>query len=832
MADAGINDDEIAEIKRWYLDVFDDSNNENTFADKIRKMKDAGQGRLIVSLNDLRLRNNEGENGPAHAKALLQNPVKEIIAMQLALKEQVDTLDASYAKQFNNKFFVGIEGSFGANHVTPRGLSARLLGQMVMVEGIVSKCTLIHPKVVKSVHYCPATEASLERSYRDVTSLDGVPTGAVYPKEDDNGNKLVTEYGLSVYKNHQRITIQEMPERAPTGQLPRSVDAIIDDDLVDSCKAGDRIQIMGIFRAMPSKKGGVTTGVFKTVLLANNVRSLEKGTKAPVLTDKDVRNINKVARGKNGLHPFDLLSQSLAQSIYGNSEIKKGLLCLLLGGEEKNLKRGGHIRGDVNILMVGDPSCGKSQMLRFVQNISQHCLTTTGRGSSGVGLTAAVTTDQDTGERVLEAGAMVLADRGIVCIDEFDKMSDLDRVAIHEVMEQQTVTISKAGIHTSLNARCSVLAAANPVYGRYDPYQTPMENIGLPDSLLSRFDLLFIMLDKMEPETDRKLADHVLRSHTFRKTGETDGQPLEIDSSADVIVTEDPNNVDVRDTPMFATHNVQLKGKRKRNDQKLLSLEFCKKYIMYCKANCHPVLTAEAAGFIAERYAALRSKETDSKSLPVTARTLECMIRLSTAYAKSRLSNTVEQEDAENALTLVNFAYYNEAEKRTRTPEPESDSNDEDDDDNSNDGPSVNSSLETPLRSSQRTPQSKRKRTDDSTPAKIADKKTGDEGKDSKPEDTTLSASVSDYVVSADEPADAIETSQQQQKIVRDCLLSVLKTAQSKGLDGQSTTTKDLGDEVEKLHPGAVTSRELEAVLQLLSDDNTIMTVDDQILLV
>uniref|UniRef100_A0A3Q4HH87 DNA replication licensing factor MCM3 n=1 Tax=Neolamprologus brichardi TaxID=32507 RepID=A0A3Q4HH87_NEOBR len=521
----------------------------------------------------------------------MNNAFEELLAFQRALKDLVASVDGTYAKQYE-EFFIGLEGSFGSKHVSPRTLTSRLLGSMVCVEGIITKCSLVRPKVVRSVHYCPATKKTMERKYTDLTSLDAFPSSAIYPTKDEENNPLETEFGLSIYKDHQTITVQEMPEKAPAGQLPRSVDIILDNDLVDAVKPGDRVQVVGTYRCLPGKKGGFTSGTFRTIMIACHIKQMTKEV-SPCFTADDVAKIRNFSQTRSK-DVFDQLARSLAPSIHGHEYIKKAILCMLLGGVEKVLENGSRIRGDINILLIGT---------RASRHLSRM------RGTDRVSGTDRVATARATCERRLEAGAMVLADRGVVCIDEFDKMSDMDRTAIHEVMEQGRVTIAKAGIHARLNARCSVLAAANPVYGRYDQYKTPMDNIGLQDSLLSRFDLLFIVLDQMDPEQDREISDHVLRMHRYRDPREQEGAAMALGGTVDVLATDDPDAAveEHEELQIYEKHNNLLHGSKRKRD-KIVSKEFMRKYIHIAKA-VTPVLTEEAANHIAEEYSRLRSQE-------------------------------------------------------------------------------------------------------------------------------------------------------------------------------------------------------------------------------
>ncbi|GAB2279885.1 DNA replication licensing factor MCM3 2 [Dionaea muscipula] len=644
-----ISDEAFAGHKRTFLEFLDDDVGQ-IYKDEIQGIiTHKRRHRIIVNISDL-----HGFNADL-ARRLLKNPNEYIQPLSDVVTEFTRNLDPKFLKE-GEQILIGFDGPFVSRRVTPRELMSEFIGSMVCVEGIVTRCSLVRPKVVKSVHFCPSTGKFMAREYRDITSTLGLPTGSVYPTRDENGNLLVTEYGLCKYKDHQTLSMQEVPENSAPGQLPRTVDVIVEDDLVDSCKPGDRVAIVGVYKALPGKSKGSVSGVFRTILIANNVSLLNKEANAPIYSAKDIKKIKSIAERED---VFELLANSIAPSIYGHMWIKRAVILLMLGGMEKNLKNGTHLRGDINMMMVGDPSVAKSQLLRAIMSIAPLAISTTGRGSSGVGLTAAVTSDQETGERRLEAGAMVLADRGVVCIDEFDKMNDQDRVAIHEVMEQQTVTIAKAGIHASLNARCSVIAAANPIYGTYDRSLTPTKNIGLPDSLLSRFDLLFIVLDQMDPKIDGQISEHVLRMHRYRSA--LDGGERSLNGSSQY-GQEDGADTDAGS--YFVKYNRMLHGNKAEKGQKheALTINFLKKYIHYAKNRFEPELSDEASEQIATAYAELRNASSNAKggggTLPITARTLETIIRLSTAHAKLKLHKTVSKSDVEAALKVLNFAIY------------------------------------------------------------------------------------------------------------------------------------------------------------------------------
>jgi len=659
---------------RRFQEFLDSEDGPTDYREAIRDLLIKGEKRLIVSIDEVR------EFDRPSWEGLLYEPADFLPAFERALRDNVAAIYDPSNPGFKeiddqSQFYLAFRGAFGHHSVSPRTIRSNHLSKLISVEGIVTRASLVRPKVVRSVHYCEHSGRFHAREYRDqTTSFNPITTAAVYPTEDPEGYKLMTEYGYSTYRDHQTITLQEMPERAPAGQLPRSLEVILDDDLVDTLKPGDRVQIVGVYRSLGG--GSNASSSFRTVVLANSVYPLHArstGISAKEnITDNDIRNINKLSKSKS---LFDRMSQSLAPSIYGHEYIKKAVLLMLLGGVEKNLDNGSHLRGDINILMVGDPSTAKSQILRFVLNTAALAIATTGRGSSGVGLTAAVTSDKETGERRLEAGAMVLADRGIVCIDEFDKMSDVDRVAIHEVMEQQTVTISKAGIHTSLNARCSVVAAANPVYGQYDIHKEPHKNIALPDSLLSRFDLLFIVTDDVNMQRDRSISEHVLKSHRYQPPGYAEGEPIRERVNLSLSVGHERMNGeedDDEEQPVYEKYNPLLHagaaaalnvgndGKRKK--PKIVSISFIRKYIQYAKNRVEPVLTKGASDQIVETYTKLRNDEEGSgkRTAPVTARTLETLIRLSTAHAKLRLSKTVTLKDAEVAEEMLKFALFKE----------------------------------------------------------------------------------------------------------------------------------------------------------------------------
>ena len=649
----------IEDIEQRISRYFNTESVQSSIQDAIKK----NLSRITIDINRMR------ESDPSLVKMVLKSPLKIIPLMERRIDEIAKTFKSEKEQsntiqtQKEEKLHLNLQGMLGTHLVSPRGLTADLTNQYVGVQGIVTRISQVRSKLVYSVHYCEETKKGNIKEYNDQMKIQessntyGQPINGNFeigkasgfmnnaiPTRDINHNPLTLEYGHSKFKDNQTILLQEPPERTPIGQLPRAIEVVLEGDLVDKVKPGDRIQVNGIFKTISTMSTN-TNGSVKTVLIGTNVQELNNDVQQNEFTGEDLKRIKELAKQKD---VFDVLANSIAPGIYGHQNIKKALVLQLLGGNETNLEDGTHLRGDINILMIGDPSTAKSQFLRYMLNVAPNAINTTGKGSTGVGLTAAVVVDKDIGERHLEAGAMVLGDRGIVCIDEFDKMNEVDRVAIHEVMEQQTVTIAKAGIHVSLNARCSVLAAANPIYGQYLPDVSASRNIGFPDSLLSRFDLCFVVLDEHSSELDRKISERVIDNHMYTIDATKFG-----DESEDKVIEPEIKLEENKKTTMY-----EKKNPNSRKDNKnILTRDFLRKYIHYAKSKINPSLTKEATEYISTSWSKLRemSIEDDNKRkvIPVTVRTLESLIRLSTAFAKARLSQKVEKKDAEQAFDLL-----------------------------------------------------------------------------------------------------------------------------------------------------------------------------------
>lgn len=396
------------------------------------------------------------------------------------------------------------------------------IARLVKVPGIVIGASVMSSKATELHVQCRNCQ------YTTMLSVMGGFTGVTLPRQcgrdrahgDPAESCPLDPYFVlhekSKFVDQQIIKLQEAPDQVPVGELPRHVLISADRYLTNRVVPGSRCTIMGVFSIYQNKasKGSrdgavaIRTPYLRAVGIITDVDSTAKGSS--MFSEEEEQEFLEMSRRPD---LYQVMADCIAPSIYGNRDIKKAILCLLLGGSKKILPDGMKLRGDINVLLLGDPGTAKSQLLKFVEKAAPISIYTSGKGSSAAGLTASVQRDQSTREFYLEGGAMVLADGGVVCIDEFDKMRDEDRVAIHEAMEQQTISIAKAGITTILNARTSVLAAANPIFGRYDDMKTPGENIDFQTTILSRFDMIFIVKDEHSREKDETIAKHVMGIH-------------------------------------------------------------------------------------------------------------------------------------------------------------------------------------------------------------------------------------------------------------------------------------------------------------------------------
>ncbi len=534
----------------------------------------------------------------ALARLILESPDRYLESVNRAVYAQLKIEDPDYAERIG-KLVVRFRG---LPHTVPlRRVGSAQIGKLVMVEGILVRATTVKPLLTRAAFRCRRCETTqfVEQSG---LFLDR-PSNCTNPSCREKSPPQLLE-SESEFINSQEIRIQEKPEDLPPGQLPRTVDINLVDDLVDTARPGDRVSIAGIIRAyQETTSRGSRLRTFDMYIEGNHVDVSGREAEIVQITPVEESQIKDLVKDP---WIYRKIIRSIAPSIYGYDDIKEAITLLLFGGLHKVMPDGVSIRGDANVLLIGDPGTAKSQLLQYVSRLAPRGLYTSGRGTTAAGLTAAVMRERD-GGMALEAGALVLADKGVCCIDEFDKMRPEDRVAIHEAMEQQTVSVAKGGIVATLNARASILAAANPSMGRYDPYRTVADNISLPITVLSRFDLIFILRDEPEKELDTRMSEHILALHG--------GKPV----SAEAAIPPD----------------------------------LLRKYIIYAQRT-KPGLSNEAIERFQEFYMMMRSvSEGSGASIAITPRQLESLIRLSEARARASLRDTVTAEDAEGVISLM-----------------------------------------------------------------------------------------------------------------------------------------------------------------------------------
>lgn len=553
----------------------------------------------------------------------------------------------------------GSSGSSAITAVSLRQIRSRAMGQLVTVSGMIVRASDVKPACTVATYTCDACGCEI---YQVVHNKREFLPQRLCPSEEcrkatKHGDTLHLQTRGSKFVKFQELKLQELPNQVPMGHVPRSLTVHCRGELTRLASPGNEVTIDGVFLPQRVAEGGyramkaglVTTTFVEAQNIIVHKKSYDDSISESLAEEERVKLEEQIREIATGDDPVGSLSSAIAPEIFGHEDIKRALLLQLVGGCTRKLPDGMRIRGDINICLMGDPGVAKSQLLKHVASITPRGVYTTGKGSSGVGLTAAITKDVTTGELALEGGALVLADRGICAIDEFDKMDEADRTAIHEVMEQQTVSVAKAGIVATLNARAAVLAAANPLYGRYNRRKSLSENVNLPNSLLSRFDLMFLILDVADVDRDMALARHVTYVHQNEGT--------ESAKKSDAVDTVPMDEDDMEDADDFG-QNEQVDD----NSQQEISSNVLREYISRARKH-QPVVPEDVAPYIVEAYVSLRSqgtpegrKQKNGDQTVMTPRQLLSILRLSQGLARLRFSDYVAREDVDEAIRLTHMS--------------------------------------------------------------------------------------------------------------------------------------------------------------------------------